>query len=179
MVQACKFLRYRAWKGEVAVGAERSMVQVCRFESVPELVAWDAEAGTESDMAVWLAMWMLVASEKEGWCGESLVLGSRVGVGAELRAASCSLRSPGERRSSGVGAKEEFVLEVSDVTIGARRRCEAASSAASEMEIADAFLRVLKANFLGGLKDWRIFCSFSERALMAWSCQGSELRLGG
>lgn len=112
---------------------------------------------------------MLVASEKEGRCGMPVGGASaRKGVGAAERAASCSLRSPGERRSSGVGAKEELVLEVSEVMIGARRRCEAASSAASEMEIADAFLRVLKANFLGGLKDWRMVCSFSERALIAW-----------
>jgi hypothetical protein len=56
-----------------------------------------------------------------------------------------------------VGANEEFVFDVSEVTTGARRRCEAASSAASEIEIAEVFLRVLKANFFGGLKVWRIF----------------------
>lgn len=56
MEQARRFLRYRAWKGEVAVGGERSMEHVCRFESVPELVAWLAEAGTASEMLLWFAM---------------------------------------------------------------------------------------------------------------------------
>lgn len=138
------------------------MVQFCRLERVPELVAWVAEAGTWRVSAVWLLMWMLVAVEKDGRrvppsplvLGMPSLTGAAVVVGAVCKAASCSLRSPGERRSSGVGAKEEFVLDVSEVTNGgARRRCEAASSAASEMEIADGFLRVLKANFLGGLKD--------------------------
>jgi hypothetical protein len=98
-----------------------------------------------------------------------VVSGAEVAPFWRPRATSCSLRSPGDRRSSGVGANDELVLEVSDEMIGARRRCEAASSAASEMDMADAFLRVLKANFLGGLKVWRIVCSFSERALMAWN----------
>ena len=57
-----------------------------------------------------------------------------------------------------------------------RARMSAASSAASARERALAFFpkgvvefleRDLKANFLGGLKEVRIVCSFSERALMA------------
>lgn len=59
-------------------------------------------------------------------------------------------------------------MDVVEEMTGARSRCEAASSAASEMEIALAFLlRVLKANFLGGLKVARMVCSFSDRALTA------------
>lgn len=122
--------------------------------------------------ALWLLMWMLGAVEKEGRrtppCVSSMPSLTVAVLFCGDRAASCSFRSPGESRSRGVGAKEEFVLDMSEVTIGARRRCEAASSAASEMEIADAFLRVLKANFLGGLKVWRMFCSLSERALIAY-----------
>lgn len=60
------------------------------------------------------------------------------------------------------------MFDVSEVMMGARSRCDAASSAASEIEIAEAFLgRVLKANFLGGLKVWRMFWSFSDKALIA------------
>jgi hypothetical protein len=34
--------------------------------------------------------------------------------------------------------------------------------------IAEAVLRVLNANFLGGLNELRVFWSFSESALIAW-----------
>jgi hypothetical protein len=95
------------------------------------------------------------------------------------KAASCSKRSEGERRSSGVGAEEVFAVEgFVEVSQGApRRRCVLASSAASARERALAFLlkglaavlvRDLKANFLGGLKEVRRVRSFSERAFMAW-----------
>lgn len=138
---------------------------------MPELVACDADAGAMMVIALWLLMLMLVTAENEGRRTPPFVssmpsLTMAVPFCSD-RAASCSFRSPGDSLSSGVGAKEEFVLDTSEVTIGPRRRCEAASSAASEMEIAEAFLRVLKANFLGGLKVWRMFCSFSERALIA------------
>lgn len=150
------FLRYSAEKGDIAAGVLRSTVQFMRFVTVPELVACDAEPGAMMLRALWLLMCMLVAAEKDGrrtppFVSEMPSLTIIVSFRSES-AASCSFRSPGESLSSGVGAKEEFVLDVSEVTIGARRRCEAASSAASEIEIADAFLRVLKANFLGGLK---------------------------
>jgi hypothetical protein len=110
---------------------------------------------------LWLPMWMLVAAENEGRRTPPFVSSMpslTVAVPCcRLRTASCSFRSPGGGLSSGVGANEEFVFDVSEVTTGARRRCEAASSAASEIEIAEVFLRVLKANFFGGLKVWRIF----------------------
>lgn len=150
------FLRYNAENGDVAAGALRSTVQFMRFMTVPELVACDAELGAMMLIALWSLMCMLVTAEKDGrrtppFVSEMPSLTTAVLFCSES-AASCSFRSPGDSLSSGVGAKEEFVLDVSEVTIGARRRCEAASSAASEMEIADAFFRVLKANFLGGLK---------------------------
>ena len=55
----------------------------------------------------------------------------------------CLFSSPGDNLSSGVGANEEFVFEVSDASTGARSRCDLASSAASFMDIAEGFLRVL------------------------------------
>lgn len=116
-------------------------------------------------------MLMLVTAENEGRRTPPFVSSipslTTAGLFCRPRATSCSFRSPGDSLSRGVGAKEEFVFDVSEVKMGARRRCDAASSAASEIEIADAFLRVLKANFLGGLKVWRMFWSFSERALIA------------
>lgn len=74
--------------------------------------------------------------------------------------------SPGESLSKGVGANEEFALEVSEVYTGARSLCDWASSAASDIEIAEAFLRVLKVNFFGGLNAFRVSCSFSESPLI-------------
>lgn len=40
------FFKYNAENGALAVGAERSITQCCRFDIVPELVAWDAAAGS-------------------------------------------------------------------------------------------------------------------------------------
>lgn len=123
-------------------------------------------------MPLWLFMLMLVAAENEGRLTPPPV-SSIPSLAIEVsftnpKAISCSFRSPGDNLSSGVGANEEFVFDVSEVKIGARRRCDAASSAASDMDIAEAFFgRVLKANFLGGLKVWRIVWSFSESALIA------------
>lgn len=123
-------------------------------------------------MPVWLLILMLVAEENEGRLTPPFVssipsLVTEVPL-ASPNATSCSFRSPGDNLSSGVGANDEFVFDVSEVTIGARRRCDAASSAASDIEIAEAFFaRVLKANFLGGLKVWRMVWSFSESALIA------------
>jgi hypothetical protein len=44
MVLEAMFLRYRAEKGDTAVGDERSMTHDVRLERVPEVVAWEAEA---------------------------------------------------------------------------------------------------------------------------------------
>lgn len=149
------------------------MVQFVRLEREAEAVAWEAEGGRVVVRFVWLVMEMVVAAVKSRVLGAALLLLLSVlaggAGGCELSAASCSARSPGERRSSGVGAKEELVVELVFETTGARRRWDAASSAASEMEIALAFLRVLKANFLGGLKVVRMVWSFSDSALIAWA----------
>ena len=110
---------------------------------------------------------------------------SRLVVGKEERAASCSKRSEGDSRSSGVGAEEVFAVEgfveLFWLEKGApRRRWVLSSEATSARERALPFLgkegvfaaaavlaRDLKANFLGGLNEVRIFSSFSDSALMA------------
>jgi hypothetical protein len=158
------FFRYRAAKGApFAVGSARSTTQRRMCETVPELVACAADVGRMMWMSLWCASEICVAREKEGLRTPPPV-SSMPSVGAALGSGFSSL---GERRSRGVGANDEFVLDVSDVRVGARSFCVWASSAASEREIADAFLRVLNWNFRGGLNELRVVCSFSERALMA------------
>lgn len=78
--------------------------------------------------------------------------------------------SRGDSLSSGVGANDDVAFEVSD-SVGALSFCDLASSAASLMEMADAFLRVLKENFLGGANELRMFWSFSERDLIVFHGQ--------
>lgn len=162
--------KYKAENGDMDVGAEKSTTQSVRSESVPELVACEAEADGTICISLCREIVILSTPENEGRRTPppiSLMPSVMLVPFGRPRADSCSFRSPGDSLSRGVGAKEEFVFDVSEVRTGARRRCEAASSTASEMEIAEAFLRVLKANFLGGLKVWRMFWSFSERALTA------------
>ena len=138
---------------------------------MPELVACDAEHGAMMVSPAWLLMWMLVELEKEGRrippCVSSMPSFAVGGSFGGVAVACCLFRSLEDGLSSDVGALGELGFDVSGAAIGSRRRGEAASSAAPETEIADAFLRVLKANFLGGLKVWRMVCSFSERALIA------------
>jgi hypothetical protein len=114
-------------------------------------------------MFLWFASEIWVACEKEG-----LRIPPPVSSMPSVGPLGSGFSSLGESRSRGVGANEEFVLEVSDVRVGALSFCVFASSAASEREIADAFLRVLNWNLRGGLKELRVVCSFSDRALIAW-----------
>jgi hypothetical protein len=75
------------------------------------------------------------------------------GGAAAAAAASCSARLGDGGRSGEVvvGAEEGFVGGL----------VEGAPAAAG-------LLRDLKANFLAGWREARVFCSFSDRALMAW-----------
>ena len=61
----------------------------------------------------------------------------------------------------GVGADGTGTLEVVEVPAPF-------DSAALPAETTASCFRFLKANFLGGLKEFRVFCSFSLNALIAW-----------
>jgi hypothetical protein len=168
--------RYKAARGEEVVAGERSMVQWVRWERVAVRCATalpSAAAGSVSARSACPVIAIL------GTVGEI----SRLLAGTLDKAASCSARSEGDRRSSGVGAEEVFAVEgLVELLLlkGApHRRCVLASSAASARERALAFLlkglagvlvRDLNANFLGGLKEVRRVRSFSERAFMALYC---------
>jgi hypothetical protein len=54
-------LTYSAEKGALVVGAERSRMLLVMLDSVPELVAWDAEGGTWICRLVRLEMFIVVA----------------------------------------------------------------------------------------------------------------------
>lgn len=121
--------------------------------------------------AEWLEMVTLVALEKEGLRIEAWLRASSwsftLSTLLSKKASCCDFSSVGDSLSSGVGANEDVAFE-SELSPGTRSLFCWASSAASEMEIAEAFLRKdLNWNFFGGLKVLRMFCSFSERALIA------------
>lgn len=177
ITESLMFLRYKAAKGApLVVGAERSTTQRCRLDSVPELVACAADVGRMMCRSSCFEIVILVAWEKDG-VRMPVPLRSMPSCCSSSstpcnEASRCAFSSRGESLSSGVGENEELVIEVSEAWKGgAASRCDFASSAASFMDIAEAFLRVLNANFLGGLKVLRVFCSFSESALIACGAQ--------
>jgi hypothetical protein len=60
------FFRYNAENGALAVGAQRSMTQCCKFAIVPELVAWEAAAGSLRCRSLWFIMVIFVACDNDG-----------------------------------------------------------------------------------------------------------------
>jgi hypothetical protein len=60
------FLKYNAENGALAVGAERSTTQCCKFAIVPELVAWEAVAGSLRCSSLWFVMVTLVVCDSDG-----------------------------------------------------------------------------------------------------------------
>lgn len=160
---------YNAEKGAVEVGADKSMTHLSSLEMVPELVAWEADEATCTCKLLRFEMVILVAFVNVGlWIFTSFARSPRPSSSILLMASCWLFCSPGESLSSGVGAKEELALDVSDTYTGGYSLCDLASSAASVIEIAEAFLRVLNVNFLGGLNELRVSWSFSVRALTSW-----------
>ena len=96
-------------------------MQESRFESVPVDAVESAEETGIMCCFVWLEM------ERELFCVDGTETGAWV--------LSFPVMRSGAGDSSGVGAKDDSPDEI----IGAERRCCAASSAASAMEIAEAF----------------------------------------
>jgi hypothetical protein len=102
----------------VVVGGDKSTTLRRRLETVPELVACEAEVGSSMCTEVWLDMVMLEAFENEGfriaelaapsssWAPERFLLIGNSGSG---------FSSVGDSLSRGVGAKDELAFEVSEL----------------------------------------------------------------
>jgi hypothetical protein len=153
MSEFLMFLRYSAEKGAVRVGAERSITLCWRLEIVPELVAWDAVEGSLRCRFLWCVMVTFVAFKRGGRCtpGPSSI--------PSVMFSSTLLGSSFDEESS-------RNVEIASDCVGVVNSCGCAPLNA---EVVGAFLRDLKENFFGGLKELRVVCSFSESALIVYS----------
>lgn len=146
------FLRYSAANGAPwEVAADMSMMQRLRLATVPELVAWDADAGRMMCSPSCFEMVMLVAFGNEGFRMPvpARMLGSvSSSAVCEVGSGCCLLSS--NRFSWSVGMAGGVVYGVFD----------------SVDAPAGAFLRDLKENFLGGSKELRMLCNFSDNPLI-------------
>lgn len=142
-----------------AVGGERSTAQWRRFDTVPELAAWEADVGRIICRRLWLDIATLLAFDNDGcWILDALSPCSFLVPSVVLSnwRPSSPFSSDGESLSRGVGAND-VVLEVSERSPGILSLFCRASSAASERDMAEGFLRaVLNWNFLGGANVLRI-----------------------
>lgn len=150
------FLRYSAEKGAVAVGAERSITQRCRFDIVPELVACDAVAGSLRCRPVCFVMVTFVACERDGL----RTLGPSDMPSSTFSSASCRyFSSRAGTRSLECASDPVCVCNFSDWF------CSCVC----------AVLRALNENFFGGLKELRVVCNFSDSPLIVYKSQQQSL----
>ena len=147
------FLRMRPAKGPPdVVGGDRSTTLCLMLDTVPELVAL-ADVGSRICARLWFVTMTLVSFDTESF---RMVCADCPPSASEKYGSAFS--SFGESFSKGVGAKVEFVLEFSEVYPGTRNLFCLASSAASDREMAELFLRaVLNWNFFGGANSFRMF----------------------
>ena len=167
--ESLMFLSVRLAKGApFAVGGERSTTLWRRLDTVPELVACDADVGSIMCTLLWFEMFTLLAFANDGFCMSVALSAWAPSVACPCNSSLSVFSSVGDIFSSGVGANEEVAFEVSDAYPGTRSLLCCANSAASERDIAEGFLRaVLNWNFLGGSKELRMVWSFADRALTA------------
>jgi hypothetical protein len=161
-------LKYKAEKGAIAVGADRSTTQCRMFKIVPELVAWVAVVGNRRCRSVWFAMVIFVAVENDGLRspGPSCMPSATI---------SSTCPKPSFRSSSSLDTDPFDGVALLSVFTFALSEAEANVDSGVELPALDAgtagaFLRDLNENFFGGLNVLRVVWSFSESVLMAcWS----------
>jgi hypothetical protein len=165
MRESLMFRRYRTSKGApVFVRGERSTTQRCTFDTVPELVACDAVGGRMMckpwcfDIATWVDL------ENEGRLMPEPELISSWSCSAELSGVA-SLALSG-CFSSDVGMNDEVIFDVSRATTATSGSCNSAETAVLLDGVVAMFLRDLKENFFGGLKELRMLWSFSDSVLI-------------
>lgn len=165
-------LKYNAENGAVAVGADKSITQCLMFRIVPELVAWDAVVGNRRCRSVWFATVIFVAVENDGLripgpsCMPSATTSSRPPA-----LSFCLLSSPDDDSVDGAAPLKEWTLDSSGAEVESDFDGRMTGCAAPDAGTADTFLRDLNENFFGGLNVLRVFWSFSESVLMAYSSQ--------
>jgi hypothetical protein len=147
-------LKYKAEKGALVVGADKSNTQCRMLDIVPELVAWDAVIGNRRCRPLWFATVIFVAAENDGFripgpsCMPSATTSS---MWSET--SCCFFSATGKESFRGGG----LTFDPSEEGVGPEFACGLADCPILDADTAGVFLRNLNENFLGGLKVLRVF----------------------